>query len=312
MVRESLREVGQGEGILVELRGMLLFSSMAHALALGMMILLAVYLPQRRLEVPVYTVNLVDLAGPAGEAKGSKKGRPSHEAIQRKGKERPKGVSLPKPKEGKREVKKAELLKKPAAKEIKEEPKKIALTEKKKKEKKVERVEQKEPVREAEPVVKEARREERPIHREEEPRVERKGNSGGEVTSARPLPAVNPLVISSGSGGDGGVYKGSLFLDNKFPFTSYALRIRDKIGANWKPVGGYLAPEGEKRVVVTFKILKDGRISDLQVEKPSGISFLDQSALRAVFNAQPFPPLPSDFNQESLGVHFGFEYVGEG
>lgn len=309
MGKGSLREVGGGEGILVELRGMLLFSSLAHALALGMMILLAAYLPPRRPEVPVYTVNLVDLAGPTGKARGSKKGRPSREVVQRKGKERPKGVFLPKPKEEKREVKKAELLKKPEPKKIQEEPKKVVLAEK---EKKVERVEKKEPARETEPAVKETKREDKPIRREEEERLERKGNRGEEGTPEKPPPAVNPLVISSGSGGDGGVYKGSLFLDNSFPFKSYLVRIQDKIGAHWKPVGGYLAPEGEKRVVVAFKILKDGHIDGLQVEKPSGISFLDQSALRAVFNAQPFPPLPGDFNQESLGVHFDFAYVDEG
>lgn len=304
MVKESLTEVGEGEGILVELRGMLLFSSLAHALALGMMILLAAYLPPRRPEVPVYTVNLVDLMGPTGKVKGSKKGHPFREVVQRKGKERPKGE--------KREAKKAELLKKPEPKEIKEEPKKVVLAEKEKKEKKVERVEKKEPARETEPAVKETQREDKPIRREEEGRLERKGNRGEEGTPEKPPPAVNPLVLSPGSSGDGGVYKGSLFLDNNFPFKSYLVRIQDKIGANWKPVGGYLAPEGEKRVVVAFKILKDGHISGLQVEKPSGISFLDQSALRAVFNAQPFPPLPGDFNQESLGVHFGFEYVDEG
>lgn len=303
MVKGTLRQVGEGEGILVELREMLVLSSLAHAMALGGMILLAVYLPQRRPEIPVYTVNLVDLAGPAGQAKGSKKGRPSREVVQRKGKERPK--------EEKREVKKVQLLKKPEPKEIKEEPKKIALAEKGKKEKKVERVEKKEPARELEPPVKEARREERPIRREEEPRVERKGNSGGQEASERPQPAVDPLVISRGNEGDGGVYKGSLFLDNDFPFKSYLSRIRNKIGANWDWSPAVVPAEG-KKVVVAFKILKDGRISDLQIEKPSGISFLDQSALRAVFNSQPFPPLPNDFNHEYLGVHFGFEYVGEG
>jgi len=49
-----------------------------------------------------------------------------------------------------------------------------------------------------------------------------------------------------------------------------------------------------------------GRIRDPLVEQTSGDSLFDQSALRAVMEASPFPPLPQEFKASSLRVHFGF------
>ncbi|MBI2877130.1 MAG: cell envelope integrity protein TolA [Candidatus Tectomicrobia bacterium] len=343
MRKEGFREVGRGQRGRDELKGMVVLSALVHVLAMGLVVLLVAYFPPRKPPAPpVYTVSLVDLEGPSGKggSKGLKKGRPNRESRPRKGKEGTKELFLPKPKEEAREVKKVEALKKPEPKLVKrpevkpEEPKKIALTAKEKKtevEKKeeprkvaqaekekrvapVERIERKEEAaREARPEVRETRREERPAGREEASPAgreekggkEREGSSGGGVSAGA------PLVISRGNGGDGGVYKGSLSPDGNFPFQSYLKRVRDKIEHNWSPVVGYLPPAG-KRVVVAFRILKDGRISHPQVEKASGISFLDQSALRAVLESQPFPPLPSEFNEEFLGVHFGFEYVDQG
>ena len=44
------------------------------------------------------------------------------------------------------------------------------------------------------------------------------------------------------------------------------------------------------------------------VEKSSGNTLYDQSAVRAVMEASPFPPLPPEFKASSLRVHFGFEF----
>ena len=63
------------------------------------------------------------------------------------------------------------------------------------------------------------------------------------------------------------------------------------------------------RVTIYFKILKDGQILDAQVEKSSGIDIFDQSALRAILSNATFPPLPSEYTGEYLGIHLEFEYV---
>jgi TonB family protein len=63
------------------------------------------------------------------------------------------------------------------------------------------------------------------------------------------------------------------------------------------------------RVTLYFKILKNGQILDAQVEKSSGIDVFDQSAMRAIISSAPFPPLPTEYRGEYLGIHLEFEYI---
>lgn len=63
------------------------------------------------------------------------------------------------------------------------------------------------------------------------------------------------------------------------------------------------------RVTVYFKITREGRIYDAQVEKSSGIELFDEAAKRAVLTSAPFPPLPSEYSGDYLGIHLEFEYV---
>ncbi len=63
------------------------------------------------------------------------------------------------------------------------------------------------------------------------------------------------------------------------------------------------------RVTIYFKILRDGQILDARVEKSSGIDVFDQSAMRAILTGTPFPPLPTEYRGEYLGIHLEFEYI---
>ncbi|MFC1537990.1 TonB C-terminal domain-containing protein [Candidatus Latescibacterota bacterium] len=44
------------------------------------------------------------------------------------------------------------------------------------------------------------------------------------------------------------------------------------------------------------------------IEKPTGNITFDSSAYNAVSESGPFSPLPDDFENENLGVHFDFIY----
>ncbi len=96
---------------------------------------------------------------------------------------------------------------------------------------------------------------------------------------------------------------------NDFPFLYYLNIIQKNVSANWN---FEYAGAVHQKVVVFFKIDKNGQVYDSKVEKSSGISFLDQSALRAVLLSSPFPPLPDEYNGTFLGIHFGFEFKKEG
>jgi TonB family protein len=102
-----------------------------------------------------------------------------------------------------------------------------------------------------------------------------------------------------GSGGPGGGY---------FPHAYYVDLLRNRISSSW--YSALVAPglKGKYVTGVHFVIGRDGRVSDLRVERPSGIGSLDLSARRAIENAAPFPPLPNDFASQYLVVHFEFEW----
>ena len=67
-----------------------------------------------------------------------------------------------------------------------------------------------------------------------------------------------------------------------------------------------------KKVIIKFKILRNGRIERAEIERSSGFPPFDNSALRAVLSSAPLPPLPKDFIEDSLVIHFGFEYKKNG
>ena len=62
-------------------------------------------------------------------------------------------------------------------------------------------------------------------------------------------------------------------------------------------------------VTIYFKIFRDGQIMDTQLEKTSGIDLFDQSAMRSIVSSAPFPPLPTEYTGEYLGIHLEFEYM---
>jgi protein TonB len=101
---------------------------------------------------------------------------------------------------------------------------------------------------------------------------------------------------------------GSISLDvSDFPFTYYLRQIQAKISERWTPPRA--AAAGGERAIIMFEIGRDGSIREQPaLEKSSGNTVYDQSALRAITEASPFPPLPPEFKAASLRVHFGFEF----
>jgi len=114
---------------------------------------------------------------------------------------------------------------------------------------------------------------------------------------------VGAQALAGGPGGGGG----SGYLDaTDFEYGWYIARISSILPSNWaRP----MAPELRQplRAVVHFIIRRDGTLTDIELEQPSGDAALDRSALRAVQDSNPLPPLPYQYGKDSLGVHFYFE-----
>ena len=117
--------------------------------------------------------------------------------------------------------------------------------------------------------------------------------------------------ISSGGNGSGdgsGWGNGPGGPGGYFPHAYYIDLLRSRISSSW--YSSLVAPglKGKYVTGVYFIVRRDGGISDLRVERSSGIDSLDLSARRAIENAAPFAPLPNDFSSQYLVVHFEFEW----
>jgi TonB family protein len=94
-----------------------------------------------------------------------------------------------------------------------------------------------------------------------------------------------------------------------FEFTYYLLQVRNRVGQAWGAPAGLVTKGEPVRCTVFFKIDRLGRVTDVKLEDASGVTFFDQSAVRAVNVSSPLPPLPAGYGGSTLGVHFGFQYV---
>jgi protein TonB len=72
----------------------------------------------------------------------------------------------------------------------------------------------------------------------------------------------------------------------------YLAGVQQKIWTLWNQQikSGFNRPIG-----VTFTILTDGSVTDVEVTQPSGVALLDMAAQRAILNAAPFGPLPREY-----------------
>lgn len=91
---------------------------------------------------------------------------------------------------------------------------------------------------------------------------------------------------------------------NDVDFGPYMRELQRRIKMNWDP------PQGSesKRVVVLFKVAKDGRLLSSRIFQSSDVYDVDRAALNAVALTAPFRRLPSDFNGQSIDIQFTFDY----
>jgi len=111
----------------------------------------------------------------------------------------------------------------------------------------------------------------------------------------------------SGSGGGnpgGGGGRPGIDAIREPDFGPYMRELQRRIKMNWDPPKG----NESKRVVLLFKIAKDGRLLSCSVFKSSGLPNADKAALNAVHLAAPFRPLPPEFKGQSIDIQFTFDY----
>ena len=141
--------------------------------------------------------------------------------------------------------------------------------------------------------------------------------AAGAVTGAAPAAPAPPAAGAPGGealdpnrgmgfGGlstGGGMGAGSYLDVKNFCCPDYLVTMIQVIRGNWsarQQVAGV--------TMVRFRIQRDGRLTDIELERSSGFPALDLTAQRALFNTQRLPPLPQAFPDDQLTVYLNFEY----
>lgn len=105
--------------------------------------------------------------------------------------------------------------------------------------------------------------------------------------------------------------KAKLLDTGAFTNAWYNDAVASKIYQCWQTPSKALAEKEGLSVVVRFRIMKDGRVIIVGVDRRSGNDVLDGSALQAIQDAEPLPPLPDDYKGDSLEVCMTFIPVSE-
>jgi TonB family protein len=133
----------------------------------------------------------------------------------------------------------------------------------------------------------------RPVSRERVP-------FGAEATSSdNPARGLGFGGLSTGGMGGAGGY---LEISN-FCCPDYLDTMLQLVQRNWNAKQGV---PGE--TLLKFQILRDGRITGIELERSSGYAPLDLTAQRALFMTQRVQPLPAAFPDDHLTIHLRFEY----
>jgi len=106
--------------------------------------------------------------------------------------------------------------------------------------------------------------------------------------------------------------KGITFDTKELRYYTYMRRLKERIEGIWR----YPPEAAEKGIYgdlyIRFTIKKDGRLSNIELLRTSGYRDLDEAAMKALKDAEPFWPLPEEWGKEDLVItgHFIYSLYG--
>src|SRR3989442_1894769 len=92
-------------------------------------------------------------------------------------------------------------------------------------------------------------------------------------------------------------------------FGPYLAEARRAVRANWM---NYLPPSvfppilKQGKVSIEFVIQKNGKVSGMKLHNSSGNVALDRAAWASITASNPFPPLPTEFPGQTIGLRFHY------
>ena len=140
------------------------------------------------------------------------------------------------------------------------------------------------------------------------PRVEpRTPQPPGAIPSGEGGPPALPYTPFQVGPAEGGMAFGSGgSFGQRYPW--YVESVRRRVSSNWllSTVDPYV--KWAPRLVISFEILRDGTVVNIQVMRSSGEASVDRSAIRAIQESSRLERLPSDYADDKVLVEFWFDF----
>jgi TonB family protein len=91
-------------------------------------------------------------------------------------------------------------------------------------------------------------------------------------------------------------------------YSWYVSAVQRRVSSNWLQSTIDPSLPWAPRAVVTFDILRNGAVTNVQILQSSGNASVDSSVMRAVLGSSPMQPLPNDYSGGKVSVEFWFDY----
>lgn len=127
-----------------------------------------------------------------------------------------------------------------------------------------------------------------------------------EAAEGRAASNVYETKVQAGTGSSGGSLLGIRGGTPGGRPSTYPDRVTNKIYYTWKNPAKLL---DTATCSVVFRIQPDGQASQVALERSSGMAVFDNSTVRAVYEAAPYPPFPRGMSEQYIVMRVTFEFI---
>jgi TonB family protein len=155
----------------------------------------------------------------------------------------------------------------------------------------------------------------------------RSPSTGGGAPSGGPaalMPSEQQMARAVGSGSQDALKdiddgEETALNSKRWKFASFFNRVKRQVADHWHPEEAYRRgdPTGSvygsknRLTVLRVQLKPDGTLANVALEQPSGVEFLDDEAIEAFKQAQPFPNPPRQLVDEGGVISFRFGFLFE-
>jgi protein TonB len=141
------------------------------------------------------------------------------------------------------------------------------------------------------------------------------------TSPSQPIPSLRERLFDEGIIGDlakrdvkKGEKKDKIFtFDAKeYKFLIYNRRLKERIESIWIYPPDAVAKGIYGDLVIKFSIKKNGRLDEIHLIRTSGYKSLDDAAIKALKDGEPYWPLPDEWNMETYTIVGHFIYTIHG